>query len=328
MSIKVNDFGDGYHLFTIRNDILELQVCELGATIVSISFIGEPSMVCGLPNANAYLQCDKYFGATVGRVAGRIRDGHFILNCMDYQLEKNNNGNALHGGIKGFTYQPFSYHYISDTAICFTYKSKDKEEGYPGNAILEVYYYLEDNTIRMEYHCSCDQDTLMNITNHTYFNLSDSKKGLVLDHELEIPASYYFPIDADGCPLPDIKYVNSVFDFRQKKKIKNDIEKIDDQIKKAHGYDHYYIFDNQKYIVLENDTTKLLLTTSYPGANIYTANYLENEEGFEKQSAICLEAQYYPDDIHITNGAQTILKRNEKRVDFIQYEFTKKERQG
>ena len=325
MSIEVNDFGNGYHLFTIRNDILELQVSEFGATIVSLSFIDEPSFVCGLPSASAYSHCDKYFGATVGRVAGRIRDGHFLIDGKEYQLAKNNNGNALHGGIKGFTYRPFDYHFISDTAICFAYESKDNEEGYPGNAVLEVYYYVEDNKVRIEYHCSCDQTTLMNITNHSYFNLSGPKNTLVLDHMLEIPASYYFPIDASGCPLHNKEFVDSVFDFRQKKKIKNDIEKNHDQLKKAHGYDHYYVFDNQKYIVLEDASTTLLLTTSYPGANIYTANYLENEEGYEKQSAICLEAQYYPDDIHITDGAQTILRGNEKRIDFIQYEFTKKQ---
>lgn len=332
--IKIIEHRDnGIDLISLKNETLEVIVSNYGCTITHVLMKDKDSqerdVVLGYDDFTNYQTQDGYLGALVGRVANRIKGGCFKLNDKEYHLAINNGPNHLHGGNKGFSYQVFDYKIQDDYTIVFTYISKDGEEGYPGNLKLEVIYTLKENTFLINYHAISDQDTLINITNHSYFNLSGKKEN-IYHHELQVLADKYMCVDSVGLATGEIQSVaQTPFDFRKPKLIKESIEKEDKQLKQGNGFDHHFIFNkDKKQVSLFNKESgiKLVVTTTLPGAQIYTANYLDGRLGkhgqhYYKRDALCIETQNVPDAIHLEKQPTTILRKGDVYDETTSYTF-------
>lgn len=326
---KVNDCID---LIQMKNDYLEIVVSNYGCTIVKVLMKDKDGniddVVLGYDDFTDYQTKDAYLGALVGRTANRIGKGTFSLNGTTYTLPINNGPNCLHGGIKGFSYQVFDYQ-ILDDAIEFSYLSKDGEEGYPGNLAFKATYRLIKDTLVVRYQATCDKDTIINITNHSYFNLSGVKEN-IYNHQLLVHSDKYACIDADGLPTGKFNMVKDTpFDFNKLTVIGTVIDSDDEQLKLGAGYDHPFIFNQDKdQVVLYHEATgrKLTVSTTLPGAQIYSANYLDGRIGkygiaYPKRAALCIETQNLPDAINLEENPTTILKKGEAYDEMTAYRF-------
>lgn len=326
---KVNEDID---LIRMKNDDLEVVVSNYGCTIIKILMKDKDDniddVVLGYDNFSDYQTKDAYLGALVGRTANRIGKGTFTLNGKTYTLPINNGPNCLHGGIKGFSYQIFDYQ-IFDDRIEFTYLSKDGEEGYPGNLTFKAIYSLKGDTLVINYQATSDQDTIINITNHSYFNLSGAKED-IYNHQLLVHSDKYACIDGDGLPTGKFNEVKDTpFDFNEITRIGDVIDSDDEQLKLGAGYDHPFIFNQDKnQVVLYHEETKRKLTvsTTLPGAQIYSANYLDGRIGkygiaYPKRYALCIETQNLPDAINIEDVPTTILKKGDLYDETTSYKF-------
>lgn len=329
----IEKLDDGIDLISMKNENLEVVVSNFGCTIVKVLMEDKngnvDDVVLGYDNFEYYKTLDAYLGALVGRIANRIKEGKFSLNGEDYTLAVNNGPNHLHGGIKGFSYQIFDYEIIDDTTIEFYYLSKDKEEGYPGNLDFKAIYQLQDDTLHVRYLATTDKDTIVNITNHSYFNLSGKKEN-IYHHLLKINADRFACIDANGLPTGVIKDVKDTpFDFNSPAYIGDRVECDDEQLKLGCGFDHPFIFStkNNQVILTHEETGRcLVVSTTLPGAQIYTANYLDGRLGkygqhYYARDAICIETQNLPDAIHLEESPTTILKKGEVYDERTSYQF-------
>lgn len=324
---------DGIDVLSMKNEKLEIVVSNFGCTIMKVMMKdrdgNEDDVVLGYDDFQQYQTLDAYLGALVGRVANRIKKGHFVLNDKQYSLAINNGPNHLHGGIKGFSYQIFDYEIKDEETLEFHYLSKDGEEGYPGNLDLKVIYQLKDDTLSVRYQATTDQDTLINITNHSYFNLSGKKEN-IYNHQLMIKANCFACIDKDGLPTGqfcDVK--DTAFDFNEFAFIGERVEQTDEQLLLGKGFDHPFIFTSKEdQVILEHLATgrRLTVSTTLPGAQIYTANYLDGRLGkygqhYFERDAVCIETQNLPDAIHIEKNPTTILKKGETYDETTSYKF-------
>lgn len=331
----IEQFENNIDFLTMKNEYLEIVVTNLGCTVLKVLMKDNEGkiddVVLCYDDILTKGQTGTYFGALVGRVANRIQKGKFTLNDQEYSLAINNGPNHLHGGMKGFSYQVFDYEIIDDQTIEFTYLSKDMEEGYPGNLTLKAIYTLKEDTLTIRYLGSCDQDTLINITNHSYFNLSGVKESIE-SHLLEIKANSYACIDCDGLPTGEFRSVKSTpFDFNQPTCIQERIHENDEQLIAGNGFDHPFIFNKdvkENQVVLSHVATgrRLTVSTSLPGAQIYTGNYLNGDLGkynmkYMKRDGICIETQNLPDAIHIEENPSTILKKGDIYDETTSYRF-------
>ena len=333
MMIKViKELDNNIDIIEMKNDYLTIKVTNYGCTIISIitkdKLGNDVDCVLGYDKIEDYQNYDAYLGALVGRVANRIGKGTFELNGQVYHLPINNGPNSLHGGISGFSYQTFDYE-IKDNQIIFKYLSKDGEEGYPGNLDFKAIYTLEKDTLTINYQATSDKDTLINITNHSYFNLSGKAENID-QHYLTVNASKYACVDNDGLVTGQIKDVSyTPFDYRTTKQIKDLIYQEDEQLEIGKGYDHPFIFDvNKNQVKLYNDQTGIELTvsTTLPQAQLYSANYLDGRIGKDNQkynarSALCIETQNMPDSIHVESEPTTILKKGQQYDETTSYCF-------
>ena len=331
--ITVQKETDLLHDIHLKNDDLEVVLSNYGCTIMKVlmkDIDGNVSdVVLGYDKIEDYQKVDGYLGAIVGRVANRIKAGQFELNGKKYDLAINNGPNHLHGGIKGFSYQVFDYEIKDDCTIEFNYTSIDQEEGYPGNLDLKVVVELKGQTLFVTYLAECDQDTLINITNHSYFNLGTHDQT-IYDHELCVKASKFAAVDQDGLTTGKLLDVtNTPFDFRNKQRIGDLIEQDHEQLKIGKGYDHPFIFDqDQNQVVLYHPQTKRQLTvsTTLPQAQVYSANYLTKRDGkngnvYDERYGICFETQNMPDAIHLEENPSTILRKGEVYEETTSYTF-------
>lgn len=329
----IQELQDHIHLISMKNEELEVVVSNYGCTIVKVLMKDKDGhiddVVLGYDDFRSYQELDAYLGALVGRVANRIQKGCFTLNGEDYHLAINNGPNHLHGGIKGFSYQVFDYQIIDDETIEFYYTSPDGEEGYPGKLDLKVIYQLKEDTFNVRYIATTTKDTLINITNHSYFNLSGKKENID-NHLLQIHADQFACVDADGLTTGEFKGVTGTsFDFRHESLLKERMYNDDEQIKLGKGFDHPFIFNtdtNQVTLTHEATGRCLIVSTSLPGAQIYTANYLDGRLGkyghhYYEKDAICIETQNLPDAIHIEEHPTTILKEGETYDETTSYQF-------
>ena len=320
-------------IISMKNEKLEIVVSNYGCTIMKVLMEDKngniDDVVLGYDDFNSYQTLDAYLGALVGRIANRIKKGKFSLNGEDYTLAVNNGPNHLHGGIKGFSYQVFDYEIKDEKTIEFHYLSKDGEEGYPGNLDFKAIYQLVDDTLTVEYVASTDKDTIINITNHSYFNLSGKKEN-IYRHLLEVHADRFACIDGDGLPTGEIREVkNTPFDFNEPAYIGNKIECEDEQLKLGNGFDHPFLFSTkEKQVVLKHEESGrcLIVSTTLPGAQIYTANFLDGRLGkygqhYYKRDAVCIETQNLPDAIHLEEKPTTILKKGEVYDENTSYQF-------
>lgn len=318
---------------------LKVSILNLGATITEIKTIDRNGefghIVLSYEDEKNYIENPSYYGATVGRTAGRIDKGRFTLNDNEYILNKNYGVNSGHGGSVGFNKKIWNVNAIETEekiTLEFSYLSKDLEEGYPGNLEIKVSYEItEDNKLIFKIQGVSDKDTLMNITNHCYFNLSGDYKEDILNHTLKMNCDRFLAIDENGGVTGEIIPVNNTeFDFIEEKKIGQDIEGLSKQMKLGYGYDHPFMFnENEKGNVElydEKSGRYMKVTTEYPCVVVYSQNFIDGlvlKEGKEtkKRNGICLEVQYPPIGYNESFKEFSILKAHEIFNKETIYEF-------
>jgi aldose 1-epimerase len=284
-------------------------------------------IVLGFDDLKGYLQEEPYFGALIGRYANRIAKARFTLDGKEYKLAANDNGNSLHGGIKGFDKVVWTGAPSSDAkgaSLALTYVSKDGEEGYPGTLTAKVVYTLDEKgDLTIDYSATTDKKTVLNLTNHSYFNLAGS--GDILGNELSLSAKRYSPVDAGLIPTGELRAVTGTpFDFLKPHKVGERIEAKDEQLKLGGGYDHNWVLDSSsgklaKAAVVHDPTSGRVLEvwTTQPGIQFYTGNFLDGKlkgKGgvvYSKRSALCLETQHFPDSPNQPKFPTTELKPGE-----------------
>jgi len=318
--------GKNTHLITLTNRSgMQVAFTDYGARIVSILVpdkYGNPTdVVLGFDNIQGYLKADEqYHGATIGRFANRIANGKFQLDGTEYILAQNNGSNSLHGGPEGFHTKVWDRQVSFKKKVDFYYVSANGEEGFPGNLKVMVSYELtEDNEVLIKYKAETDKKTVINLTNHAYFNLNGEGHGDILTHILHIPSDYYLPIDEHQIPFGfESPVQDTAFDFRTPKKIVEGIHGNEEQIQRGNGFDHTFV--NKQPISLpaatvfsETSGIQLEVFSTEPGVQLYTGNFLTgNDTGksgrkYLSRTAFCLETQHYPDSPNQARFPSTIL---------------------
>ncbi|MBS5186027.1 MAG: galactose mutarotase [Fusobacterium nucleatum] len=287
-------------IYTLENEFLKVELLNLGAIIKKIELKDKngniKNVVLGYEDIEKYRENPAYLGAIIGRTAGRIKDGILELDGTEYRLDKNNNGNTLHGGKNSISHRFWNVQNI-ENGLCFSIKSSDLDNGYPANVEIKVSYILSKNELLIKYFATTDNLTYLNLTNHSYFNLSGNPDNTIYEDILKIDSDYLIGINENSIPYETINLDNSIFNFKEAKKLE-EFFKADDKQKTIanNGIDHPYIF-NEKIGKLEikniKSGIKMSVETNNPAVVIYTANYLQ-DIGFKKHSAICFETQEVP----------------------------------
>lgn len=333
--------GKEISLFTLTNkkgDVVKLT--NYGASIVEINVPdrkGERANVTfGYDNLEKYLAGDPYFGKVVGQYANRIAKGKFTLDSVEYTLALNNGANSLHGGPTGWHSRAWTAEVLKDTdfpAVKFTYNKPDMEEGYPGNLVAEVVYtWTDEDELIMDYKVTTDRRTVLNITNHAYFNLHGAGNGDILDHEALIRASAFTPVDSTLIPTGELRAVEGTpFDFRTSHMIGERIDEAYDQLVLGGGYDHNFVLDNVEDVdaeVYDPSTGRILqVITDQPGVQLYTGNFLDGTQTgrggkvYQYRSGFCLETQHYPDSPNQASFPSVILTPEEPFLSSTTYKF-------
>ena len=338
--------GREVSLYTLRNAKgMEVAISNYGGTIVSLKVPDRAGhiedVVLGFDNLDGYLQKDNpYFGATIGRYANRIAKGQIPLNGKVYHVPINNGPNSLHGGLKGFDKQVWSAKESSDDKgqhLALHYVSKDGEEGYPGNLSVEVTFTLpaDGNELDVQYLASTDKDTVLNLTNHSYFNLAGQGNGDILKHNVTLSASQFTPTDENLIPTGELRSVaGTPFDFRQGKAIGERIDGSDEQLKRGLGYDHNFVVDGDPGKLrlaaraVDPGSGRILeVLTTEPGVQFYTGNHLgtlrgKGEKVYKFRYAFCLETQHFPDSPNHPAFPTTELKPGQKFHSETVYRFS------
>lgn len=337
--------GKAVQLFTLKNSKgTEVKISSYGGIIVSIMVPDKTGkmedVVLGYDSLSGYLsRANPYFGTIVGRFANRIAGGRFTLEGQQYQLDPNFRPNHMHGGNKGFdkvVWQAKEFKGDEGVGVRLQYTSPDGEEGYPGNLSTEVVYTLtEDNALKIDYQATTDKPTILNLTNHSYFNLTGNAKRDVLDHVLMIDADSMVPVNQNLIPTGQLKAVaGTPFDFNQPTAVGTRIAENDEQLKFGNGYDHSWAFANKDGLqlvasVYEPQSGRFMeVFTTEPGMQIYTANYLngtgKGEANYKPRYAICLETQHFPDSPNQPNFPSVVLKPGESFQSTTSYRFSVK----
>lgn len=330
--------GENVTLYHLENNSgAYVEIIDFGCRITKIVVPdkkGTLTDIClGYDNFAHYVSDEGSLGAVVGRVANRIKDGRFSLNGLDYQLAVNCGSNHLHGGITGFGSRVWESK-IKDDKLVLTYYSIDGEEGYPGNLTLTVTYgWSEDNELSILYEAESDQDTLLNVTNHAYFNLNGAGNGDVLSHELLIEADEITELDDTQAPTGRFLSVeNTPFDFRKLHSIDKYFDSDYEQFRKFGTYDHNFVITGtglREAAILQSKETGIRLTcfTDQPGMQLYIPGDEANMTGkdgkkYLKGSAVCLETQHYPDAINHDNFPSIVLHPGEPFRSKTLYHFS------
>lgn len=323
--------GRTVDVYTLRNSNgMRVKILTYGGILQSIEVPdsgGETANVTlGFDNLSDYVKKSPYFGCLVGRYANRVAKGRFTLDGKTYRLATNDGPNHLHGGNKGFDKRvwqarPFKRHH--GVGLVLTYTSPNGEEGYPGTLRTKVVYTLsDDNRIRMDYRATTSRPTILNLTNHAYFNLRGEGNGRILGHELQINASRYTPVDKTLIPTGKIARLGGTpLDFREPTAIGDRIGSTNQQIVRGGGYDHNYVLDSRgpglkpAARVVEPDSGRVLeVITDQPGLQFYSGNFLDGTlrgtggHLYQKRSGFALESQHFPDSPNHGNFPSTVLR--------------------
>jgi aldose 1-epimerase len=336
--------GQTVDLYTLKNaNGMEVKISNYGGIITHWTAPDKDGkyedVVMGYDSLAGYLAATPYFGAIIGRYGNRIAKGKFTLEGKNYILAKNNNENSLHGGTVGYDKVLWNVEALewAESALKLTYLSKDGEEGFPGNVNITVVYTLQnDNSLKIDYSATTDKTTVINLTNHSYFNLSGMKKD-ILDHEVTINADRFLPVDKGLIPTGELRLVKgSVFDFTKSISIGKGINEVkDEQIKLGGGYDHAWVLnkkDNELSLaatVLEKTSgRKMKVMTTEPAIQFYTANFLDGSiigKGgvkYTKRLGLCLESEHYPDSPNQTAFPSVVLRPKETYSTTTIYQFS------
>lgn len=335
--------GKQVTLYTLRNkNGMEMSVMNYGGIIVSLKVpdrqgnIGEVTL--GYDSLQQYIDNNPFFGALIGRYGNRIANGGFNLDGQRYTLPTNDGTNQLHGGPKGFDKVYWDITPGSDsTFLTLTYMSPDGEQGYPGNLSAEVKYTLsDDNEVRIDYTATTDKTTVVNLTNHTYFNLTgDPAQNSILKHSLQINADYFLPVDEKLIPTGDRRPVSGTpFDFTKATVIGTRIDNADPQLKLGRGYDHCWVLNAHEGSLKQVATLtepqsgrKMDVLTTEPGIQFYSGNFL-NESVVARhgpcatRSALCLETQHFPDSPNKPDFPSVVLKPGDTYQTTTVYRFS------
>lgn len=303
---------------------LTAEILPFGAIIKSIKFKNQ-EMTLSVDDPQYYLENPFYLGATVGRYANRIAEGRFNLSGSQYQLEANNGPNSLHGGVKGFNKVLWQVTKQTDSEVELYYCSEDGEEGFPGELKVWQTITAENGQLLLKFKATCNKETLVNFTNHCYFNLESS--DTIENHLLQVNATHYLPIDEHSIPLGEPAPVaNSCFDFIKPKLVKDALTQSHTQLDAANGLDHCYVFENDDSLhtmaTLTSQQTGINLTlkSTQPGMQLYTANFVSDP--FRARQALCLEAQNWPDAPNRENYPKANLLPDEEYSQVIIYAFS------
>ena len=307
--------------FTISSSKVTAEILNYGAVLRSLKVKKddkEIDVVLGFDTLNEYLVASGRFGAIIGRFANRINNGEFFIDGIKYQVSKNRNGNCLHGGVVGFDKKVWDFQ-LFDNALELKLFSPDGEEGFPGNLDVCVRYSVDDEGLQIEYSCISDKDTLVNFTNHAYFNLNGEGVGNVDNHKLTLWASCYTPSDSRCMVLGTVEPVNETpMDLRSPTVIASRMDSSFEQLRK--GFDHNFAIDNadgtlRTAALASSNTTGITMTveTDQPGIQFYTANSAPSTPGkggaeYGKHHAFCLETQGFPDAPNHPDFPDSILR--------------------
>jgi aldose 1-epimerase len=330
-------------VFTLKNaQGAEAQITNFGARVISIKVpdregkLGD--VVLGFDSLASYQGPNPYFGGIVGRYANRIAKGKFTIDGVSYQLATNERGNHLHGGVKGFDNVVWTARLVSPSELDLTYESPDGEEGYPGRLTTKAVYSLtEDNGLAIELNATTDKPTVVNLANHSYFNLTGDGTKSILDHEIQINADRFTPTDAQSIPTGELTSVTGTpFDFRTSTPIGARIEEKDQQLIYGFGYDHNWVLNQPNPAELFLAATvvdpisgrQLDVLTNEPALQFYSGNLLDGSvtgKGgirYGKYAGICLETQHYPDSPNQPSFPSTELKPGQEYHHRVVYRFS------
>lgn len=334
-----NSKGEKASLYTFENAKgMRMAITDLGATLQAVLVPDKDGIlrdvVLGHDDAEGYEKGSGCFGATVGRNANRIGKASFTINGKQYTLAKNNNQNNLHSGPDYYFFRVWKVTETTDNSITFSLHSPDGDQGYPGALDISVTYTLtDDNGVRIAYHGVPTEDTIVNMTNHSYFNLAGHASGSILDQVVWLDADAYTRADSESIPTGEITPVEGTpMDFRQPKTIGRDINRDYEALVFGKGYDHNWALNNHgiyaKVAELSAASTGITMEvyTDLPGVQMYTGNFLVEEPGKEgvfygKNQGVCFETQYFPDAINHENFASPICKGGETYQTTTFYRF-------
>lgn len=317
MKERFGKLSDGREtwIYVLKNSNgMEIRVSDYGAALVNV-FVPDKNgekrdVVLGYDNALGYEKGDKFFGAIVGRCANRIGGACFTLNGKTYHLEKNDHENNLHSGTDFYNKRIWQVKAENDTSVTFLLHSPDMDQGYPGDVDIEVTYTLtEDNEVKIHYYAVPKADTILNLTNHSYFNINGEGSGSILEQEAWISADAYTRADAESIPTGEITPVEGTpMDFRERKLLGKEIDSCYEATKLGGGYDHNWVLNGSGLrkvgeLLSEKSGIKMEVYTDLPGMQVYTANFLEDDLGkngnvYGRRSAVCFETQYFPDAVN------------------------------
>ncbi len=335
--------GTPVDIYTLRNaNGVEARICTYGGIVVSLKTpdkngkLGD--VVHGYDDLDSYVKNNPFFGCFVGRYGNRIAKGKFTLDGKTYTLATNNGPNHLHGGVKGFDKAVWTAQLVSGPhggALEMRYTSKDGEEGYPGNLSVTALYTLTgDNGLRLDYTATTDKPTVVNLTQHSYYNLAGS--GDVLNHEVMIAADKFTPVDATLIPTGELRPVKGTpLDFTTPTKIGARINADDEQLKLGNGYDHNFVLNKPAgqlglaARVYEPTSGRVMeVLTSEPGMQLYSGNFLDGTitgKGgwvYKQRSAFCMEPQHFPDSPNQPGFPSTVLRPGQTYKNTIVYRFS------
>lgn len=337
--------GKKTNLYVLKNkNNVQASFTNYGGRLVSLLVPDKDGklvdVVVGFDSVDGFVNStEPYFGATIGRYGNRIAKGKFSLDGKQYTLVLNNGQNTLHGGKKGFQAVVWDAAMPDSQTLILTYLSKDMEEGYPGNLKVKVTYSLnDDNELKMDYEATTDKKTVVNLTNHAFFNLNGEGSGEILNHDLQIFADLYTPVDTTLIPLgKNVTVKGTPFDFTTATTIGKRIEEVNDQLKAGKGYDHNYVLNGTKGLgmthaaTVKGDKSGVIMDiyTQEPGLQFYSGNFMQSKNVFKGgakddfRTALALETQHFPDSPNQPAFPTTVLNPGQQYKTTSIYKFSK-----
>jgi aldose 1-epimerase len=322
--------------YTLQRGNIEATFLDYGARLVSLKLTDHSGavadIVLGYDSLDLYLADKTYCGAVVGRFGNRIANGAFTLDGIAWQVPRNNNTNALHGGPVGFDQKLWSTTEIPN-GLAMTLVSPDGDQGFPGTLTVTVRYTLTDHGLQLDYTATTDKPTIVNVTNHAYFNLGGEAN--ILNHEITIPAAHFTPVTEALVPTGELAPVDgTIFDFRNGARIGDHIEDDNVQIHRGHGWDHNWVLGapgQMKLAAILRDPLSgrtMTVSTTEPGLQFYSGNFIDgtmpNRTGglYPRRAGLCLETQHYPDSPNHPDFPSTVLRPGETMHSTTLFSFT------